>query len=161
MRVEVKQHLVVVTLVWCMHDVYGSRGWYPFRADPRETRECAAHTSHRRHTHMLMHASYDVNAISAPPRGGKERKKEGLPIWIRGSLFMPLFFRPPSPSHSLCKFECGPVHPLNSQLHLNTASTNRDPLEATRAVEKLKDPSKQTSRQTDNAIGLPGFLLPL
>ena len=74
---------------------------------------------------MLMHASYDVNAIS---------RKGALPIWIGGSLFMALF----SPvSHSLYKFECGPVHPLTSQ-HLNTAASNRVPLAAlvTEAVEE-------------------------
>ena len=115
----------MVTLVWCMKFTARrsrvvwtmERAVILFRADLRETRECAVHTSHRRHTHMLMHASYDVNAIS---------RKGALPIWIGGSLFMALF----SPvSHSLYKFECGPVHPLTSQ-HLNTADTNNhDPLD--------------------------------
>ena len=115
-----RRHIGCLGDSWMVQEVYGGRGWWYgilLRVDLRETRDCSVHTSHRPHTHMLMHASYDVNAIS---------RKGALPIWIGGSLFMALF----SPvSHSLYKFECGPVHPLTSQ-HLNTADTNNhDPLD--------------------------------
>ena len=86
MNIAIHKDLVMVTLVWCLKFTVRTSvarrcllaGLLSGPTDLRETRECAAHTSHRRHTHMLMHASYDdANAISA-------RRATETPIWITG-----------------------------------------------------------------------------